>query len=448
MGYLTDQVEKEGPITSVWCGLRRLTLAPLLLAFLAIGPGITRLCAAEPAADTVTDSRYRFRIEAAAPDTAARIADLARGCATGANRLFSLDRIPNEYIVVRVVDESVPAVVAAGTDLTVSTATPLSVVTHALGRAVLLRYAKSVAETAIPAPEHFDWLAAAVVFEVLACTSHPDNAQPEPDYQPARVLFQDGTYPRLAELVTSPILPAPAREAVYRLYALHCHLLLRAVAAGPPRDRDRLRQLVQLLAHGREPIVALQFVLGASLNDGRGLQRWYEREAPRVSRQGRRQARADEVLARLRMLETVPMVMPGQEDFGCERVPIDEVPKTLKSYALDREALQAKLHNLFELVKDAPVLLQEPLADYIDAFQALERGRTFTFKRRLRKARKRFRKAMTRQRAVEACLDHWDRKARLPAQQFTLYRDAVRRAQERQRALAPELYRYLDELDP
>jgi hypothetical protein len=264
----------------------------------------------------------------------------------------------------------------------------------------------------------------------------------EPDYQPARHAFAMDHFPDVERLVTAPV---PVTEPrLFRLYALHCDILLLALQTVPPEGESFPRRLLELEAYGRDTVAALLFLLAPSFASGENLQAWYERAAVDVSRRGRRQSRASLVEKRLQELITVPTVAPGQSTFTVTRVPIEDVPEKLEAYRVDKDALRNLQAEIFELLKDAPALMQEPLSEYMKAFETLAQGRTRRFKREVRRAHQHMQDAARRERQLEQYLDTVEQQVVPPDTRFAEYLDVIDTYDERRRSLAPDLHRYLD----
>lgn len=370
--------------------------------------------------------------------------DLAWTCAEEVNGLLRVRESPEPVVTITIAEKasesgSDPFQLRFGPELSVPQAT------DAVVRALLLRHARVLQRGNVRPVENLDWLAAAVTNSVLF-SGRQFLGWAAPDFQPARASFLAGEFPRISALFKLPV--SPERQAAYRLYALHCHLLVLALQSASRPPNSTLYRMLELLAHGRDPVEAATFLLRDQFGAGEELQAWYERAALRVSRRGRRPSAAADVAQRLQELETVPMVTLGTANSGCVRVPIEEVPDKLKSYQLDRAAVRKLEHDCYELMKDAPPLLQKSLLDYVAAFQAFGDGSVHAFTRKLRRARKDFAEALKRQQAIEAYLESLEAEATPATDRFGLYLDAARRNERRCRDLDPMLHTYLDGLAP
>ncbi len=320
---------------------------------------------------------------------------------------------------------------------------PIEVVTHELLSALLRRQVTDPGAARPPRLPATGWLAAALTNRVLF-GQRERYGRVVPDFEPARFAFQRGAYPDIERLLESPV--SPGQTIPYRLYALHCDLLALCVCEST--DLEALSRLVALDASGRAPAEALAFVLAESLAPGEALQSWYQRTAEDVSRRGRRPSDTESVAMRFETLASVPVVAPGEHDFRGQRQPLEEVPGSLAGLADDAEARHRLLREFFELVKDAPMLLQQPLAQYADACQDLGSSRQRSVRSAMRKARAGVEAALARQRLLDAWLDEQERRFIPAEKRFALPLDVVRRAAQAERDWDPALHRRLDEPPP
>lgn len=319
--------------------------------------------------------------------------------------------------------------------------TDLLGVTHRLAKSLLARHALGAPDRTVPVTPSVEWLGAAIVHRVLF-GNRESRGFFEPDYQPARHAFAMDQFPNVLRLVTVPVSASEPR--LFRLYALHCDVLLLALQTVPSGGESFPRRLIELEAYGRDTAAALTFLLAPSFSGDENLQAWYERAAVDVSRRGRRQSRVSLVEKRLQELITVPMVAPGQSTFTVTRIPIEDVPEKLDAYRLDKDALRNLQADIFELLKDAPALMQEPLSEYMKAFETLAQGKTWRFRREVRKAHEHMKESARRERQLEQYLDTVEQEVVPPDTRFAEYLDVIETYDERRRGLAPELHRYLD----
>lgn len=320
---------------------------------------------------------------------------------------------------------------------------PIEVVTHELLSALLSRQVTAPDAARPPRLPATGWLAAALTNRVLF-GQRERYGRVVPDFEPARFAFQRGAYPDLQRLLESPV--PPEHSIPYRLYALHCDLLALCVCEST--DLEALSRLLTLDASGRAPAEAMAFVLAESLAGGATLQSWYQRTAEDVSRRGRRPSDTESVAMRFETLASVPVVAPGEHDFRGQRQPLEEIPGNLAALADDAEARHRLLREFFELVKDAPMLLQQPLAQYADACQSLGSSRQRSVRNAMRKARQGVEAALARQRLLDAWLDEQERRFIPAEKRFALPLDVVRRAAQAERDWDPALHRRLDEPAP
>ena len=317
----------------------------------------------------------------------------------------------------------------------------LAEATHLLVRTLLLRQAEVTRRENDPPVEGLDWMAAAITHGIVHC-SRRFLARPVPDYEPARDLFRSGRFPKVSQLFGLPV--GPDHHDAYQLYALHCHLLAAVIESTCRRQKPVFHRILELEARGRSVVDAVTFVVHDSFEAGEDLQSWYERLAPRVGRCGRRAQLASQVAERLADLRTVRVIAVDGVEFGSVAVHLDKLPGYLKSGAIDEEVLVTLEYQFYELLKDSPTLLQEPLIEYVKAVQMLAQRKFFSGKRRLAQARRAFERAFARQRDIETAMDKWEGHLLSSEQQFPLYLETIRRNRARRAALDPQLQQCLD----
>lgn len=313
--------------------------------------------------------------------------------------------------------------------------------THRLVRRLLQRQFTSSGDANPPLMPSTQWLAAALTSRILF-GNRERSGRFVPDYEPARYAFQRGAFPDIERLLTHPV--PPEQPVLYRLYALHADLLALCVseAAGP----GAIGQILALDARGREPAEALRFVVQDALQPGETLQGWYCRTVVEASRRGRRPSDTVSTAERFLAVTTVPMVAPGEHDFRGNRQPLEDVPEKLQALHDDPAAVRELQRQLFELIKDAPYLLQVPVSQYADACRNLGSASQRSARNALRKARHEVEAALERQTRLVEYLEAQERRHVPAEQRLALPLDVVHRYARSRSALDPELARYLDGL--
>lgn len=317
----------------------------------------------------------------------------------------------------------------------------MEVVTHRVLRALLQRRFMAAEDANPPLLPSAEWLAAALTNRILF-GNRERYGRFTPDYEPARFAFQRGVYPEVQRLLEYPV--PPEATVLYRLYAMHCDLL--AVCLAESAGLDAAQRLLQLDARGRPPLEALGFLLQDGMAPGETVQSWYTRTATDCSRRGRRYSDTDSTAERFEALVTVAVAAPADIGSRGNRVPLEEVSEKLDALPQDKDAIGRLQHDLFELLKDAPSLLQRPIGLYSEACGELAAGRTRAARNGLRKARREFEQALARQRLLDAYLDEQERHFVPAERRFALPLDVVGRYAQAGRGLAPELQHYLDTL--
>jgi hypothetical protein len=288
------------------------------------------------------------------------------------------------------------------------------------------------------------WLAAALTLRDLV--GDPKRlARTDVDYEPLRAGFRQGVFPDVARIMASPV--PPTNPLLFRFYATHCSILLDAIRNETGLPDRPLLQLLDLEYHGRSTVDALTFLLQPALGQGETIQAWYERVVPDLSRRGRRMSQAEDIVQRLQDLTTVPALGAG-EGFGTiKRVPIEELTKHLDEYRLDQAAVARIYGQIFEVQKDAPILLRDAVGGYMQAFESLRNGKVRRFRSQIRRAREDLSAAVEKQRAVEKLLDDIQEGYTTDAERFAPYLDAVERTDKDIRQLDPKIHELLDKAE-
>jgi len=293
----------------------------------------------------------------------------------------------------------------------------------------------------VPSLPSTQWMAAALASHELSTGRQMPGRKPT-DYESVRAGFRKGVFPLVERLLSKPV---PATSPIlYLFYALHCELLATSIRSAPFPKETPFRRILELEVHGRSTVAATEFVLRPFFAEGETLQGWYERTAPVVSRRGSHLSPVEEVVQRLQELTMVNAISLNGGAQKIKRIPIEDLPEKLADYRINPDAIDRVHKQIFELVQDAPVLLREPLAAYMNAFGLLGKGKKRAFLRTIRRARKDFDAAVERQRAIGVLLDRIEEDYSSPTQQLAPYLRTVERADQDARALDPALHMLLD----
>jgi len=328
-----------------------------------------------------------------------------------------------------------------------SETTPLTQTLHAINLALLRRRLAAVTGKDPRQVRRLHWAAAALTYAELY-TREGTYVSRRPDYQPARHVYLQGTFPDPEWMIEAPI-PA-ANELAYLLSSVHCHLLANILrSARPNRNDDALRAVLTELAAGNAPEQVLPPILKRYFGHEGTVGDWFRDEALDRSRLGRSSQSVDDVLARLQEVSSVPVLMPGSSGrFVWQTVPAEDVFERLKDYQFTPAALRAAERDLFEVSKDAPLLLRPSLVAYMQAFAAFRQSANRRrFREDLKEARVLLNWAVGQQRAMATYLDDIGRQVVPAAGRFRLYLQALEDRRAAQRRLAPAIHAYLDSLE-
>ncbi len=376
-----------------------------------------------------------------------RTRDLISQCDAALDRwLPPLPATPRRWITVLVVDsrQPPPKIAPLGPqiviDLDASVAQATATVALALASRRLLADGWQP-ETA----ERFRWLAAATTFELLNIRLPGRNRRLE--IAPALNTIRAGATPTPATLAACPV--DPKWPESFTLYAAHCHLACDILAASHPQAADTpLAAFIAQLVAGQAPATAWATVaprFAPDLDPASG--DWYASRLRQLATTTTRNAWDDELANRLEEILTVRVIAP--DDNGVMRplkVPLSRLRDHFPAYHLSPEAIVRKERELFELFKEAPLLLQPPLNSYLAAFQGHRRGdRWNRFASQLELADRQLATAVHRHRGSLTLLDqaestHLDPLARLaPLLAIAAEHQAARHA------LDPEAAAWLDQ---
>ncbi len=256
-----------------------------------------------------------------------------------------------------------------------------------------------------------------------------------------------GRLPDLNRIIANPI--PPDAGIAYTLFARYCELVIGLLQAGDAGGSDRLNRIFALQATGKAPAAALEMVAGDLQKPGETVQDWLEREYAQQARQKHLYADTDALAARLRELESLPMVGTGEKGtFGVARITLDQLVANGHGYKFSAGDYAALYRSYFTLSRDAPPLLQPAIQEYILALEALRAGKTRPFRQHFQKGRETFATGVAKQKALTEYLDELERNTSRPASTLrTILGPLIDQSRERRDALDPPLREYLRKVD-
>ena len=396
------------------------------------------LCVSAGVAAPLAGSGLRLSVDAS-PEERDAVQNVAALCQARIVGLFRDDPEPSQPIVIRIA-ANLPTP-ADPLTLHFDPLASLPVLTHRLTGALLLRRAREMPAGEQASSASLDWLSAAVTFRVLNGLGIPLFGAPGA-WLPAP--GAGANLPRVKKILGNSIPPDLAMP--YALYARYCNVYLTVLERADRPDEALMHRVFELVVAGRSAITALQFGVSNLLNSDETVDQWFERELLRQSRTRQRHASVEQITARLQELETLPMVGTSELGaFGVKRVSSEEILAKGKDYKLDREGLGRLYRALFDIFRDAPVLLQPSINLRMQAVEALMAGRQRAFRHLYGEARKEYDQATVRQRQLEEVLDKLESESteKDRALSFAL-QPLVEASSLQRRNLDPELQQYLD----
>ncbi len=282
--------------------------------------------------------------------------------------------------------------------------------------------------------ESSDWLAGAlcnrVYYDGLGIRTFFTS-----DYRVARKQFLQGYFPQIELLLSRPM---PAEEGpLFRIYLLHCDLLVRAIENSRLTPAVFFRRLFELESFGRTDYEACEFLLQPEWQSGdNSLQDWYARNVLQESGKGWQRAESAEIIEQLQELITVPVLQAGSKN-AVKRVSLDQMPKILADYRLNTTALTVLQNKLLKLQIAAPPLLQEPIKLYNEALTLLKNQKIRSFRKKFREAQLSFQAAQVRQEEIIAQLERQEKELHPALQNFALFLQVEEKYEGIRRRLLP-----------
>ena len=330
------------------------------------------------------------------------LAQLTRLCSREVDALFGDQRPPEHRLNFYAMDISFAESDFKTWDVPLRTAAPLEVSVVRVLRGLLRRQLRErLGVRKKSEPPSLQFLAAAlanrIVYDGKGTTGHYRK-----DYRIPRRQLASGICPDLRRLLAEP--PPEQSRLLYRIYLVHCDLLLSCLERE--RSRSRLPQflLEWWRLECRENLGTAEALARLLSLENAKLQEWYAGKIAAILRGGDPGEAAEDIAGQLRNLLAISVVELGG-DTTVRTVPLEEIPKLLKNRPLDLVALTDVQNDLLHLKIAAPPIFQESLDQFIAAVNALRNHDVKLFQKRYHFAQKQFEKAEKLQRKVHALLD-------------------------------------------
>lgn len=362
----------------------------------------------------------KIQVITAAADEARSFLLLAAACSREVDRLLRPAAAPQQLLSFQL-GENRPDTLPANT-IFLDRRRPSAVLCSLVLKELIMRRVREKHKPPLATLPAAQWLAAAISNRIFVDGKGILSVY-TPDYRIAHALYSQGLFPQLPHLLTRP---ADADHLpFFRLYMLHADLLVRILENLSP-VKPLIPQQLEMEAYGREPQAALEFLLRQAGVDFHNIQHWYEHAILQESARHRQRNATEAVRAQLQELTTVTLLEAGSPD-GIRRIPITEIPRIIEDYRLNTRMLEQTQKKIQELRLNAPILLQDPIALYLDALEHLKKNNVRRCKKQFAKAEKAFTAAMQRQKQIERLLDRTERERTPPLDQFDLFIDVIRR---------------------
>lgn len=295
-------------------------------------------------------------------------------------------------------------------------------------------------------PGSVHWLAAAASHAVLHRRGSSEFSL-APNYQPLRNMLRDGRLPTPENLVQRPV--APVWGPLYTLYAMNCRLLADILRTHRSEDSGNALHALALLLAGGEPVrQAFETILQPRLQQDQSVDQWYREQADLHARRGRRALAADQVVARVHQALHIGILMPGDRDqLSYQRFNLHDALQMLGDYRVTAQFAASRKLHLHEILKDAPLVMQDAVADHILALDGFARhGSRRRLQRELLQAEKALLAAADRQRRIDAYLDDIQRSVLAYGRTLETYLPIIQGETRKKQQLAPRIHRYLDSI--
>jgi len=302
-----------------------------------------------------------------------QIRSVLNACEGAVNRLFphlppAADDQWATVIVSAPGDETVRPLANLGTITRLTTDLSVQTVTDSCARALLERRLPAPVDDA---PQELGWLAGAVSFEVLYVRG-PEGLR-TPDYSPLLTITGKRQFPSPAHLKEHPVLPR--WPYAYRLYAMCCHATCEVLSATRLKGDTALAVFMDSNEWESDSQKAWDKLLRKIAGSRDEARVWLTDQIRDLVEDRKLNPSGDTLANRVRDSLGVAVLAPGPDGtMKYRKVPIQDLRERFPDARLDDASLAAKEERIFELLKDAPLILQRPLANYMGALQARKDG--------------------------------------------------------------------------
>lgn len=243
-----------------------------------------------------------------------------------------------------------------------------------------------------------DWIAAAICHRIV----HGGKGirwNYQPDYSRQLRMYSQGNFPDVAIMLDNP--PPAVAGNFFLLYLMHCDAFAFCLEDRRP-STDGFRQIFAMEYYGRPASEAVTLAFQSSFAPGETLQAWFQRVATVKCVAGRSQNSLEAIQDRLERLLMIPV---ANGDGGIDQVPIRDIPSRFRDYQPDVTALSLLQNDIVQLQQGAPVLLHAPMAEFLQAIDALKSNDKSAFTRKFDAAQVNFADAMARLKVIHTNLD-------------------------------------------
>lgn len=345
------------------------------------------------AAQEVSVTSYRVRVVDVEQDPGGRLLHFAMRCERGLQNL--LDQAPPATAIQVFCRPLPPRLMGNLIQVGLDPAEQSSGEPATLVRAILWRrFLEARPEREFTAGQVPDWLVTAMW---LYTRREPGGAFVGVPYSSYRLSLEAGRQPQLAAIADRPVPPAFA--SLHELYAENCLGLLRLLLA---EDRAFLVRLFAASDPAASPSQNLLTAMCQPRRFAPDPQTWFARELPRLVFRFDQPWSHERVKAKLEEALRVTVLLPDELGRpGARQVPVLEVAAVLRDYRCNALALDRKIAAIMVLQQSCPLLLRDPLGEYVEALTLIRGGNRLDGEVRFAYAQDSFAAAWQRSQAIQ-----------------------------------------------
>ena len=222
-----------------------------------------------------------------------------------------------------------------------------------------------------------DWIVAAFTFQTISQRFGIGGLPGRNDYRSIRLAFHRRIYPEVNRICSNSI--STKEYYSYLLYGQHCSLLLEVYVSAS--RKNALGKWLELNKAGKKPVEIFKKLLEDQLAEGDTVQDWYLRRAPKLAMRRFGPLSLDVVKKRIEELKfvTVPE-MKAAGKISLRKIPLHSTVGKFRNNQQRREVATNQQMAIIKLLQETPLVLQEAVALYSEAYNSLIKDDVDEFK--------------------------------------------------------------------